>query len=148
MSTYTGAESATGASSPQNQKKCEYIGCDTVLVGKQRRFCSDEHRRLHDRMVNKPYYVKYSREYMRKYREENRRVKYCVQCGAKLPKYAKKYCSVGCRIKYYIKSGHFEEDNRHAVMQLFFPDACPECGGRIIKDKYDVVCSDCGLVQE
>ena len=124
-------------------KKCLFIGCDKELVGRQTKFCSKQHRRLYYRMVNRPEYLKYNREYYESHKKEN----YCIVCGAILPKYKRKYCSQACYMKKYNKNPDYDV-NRYAELPRPKTDYCEECGGKVIQDGFDYVCVVCGLVVE
>ena len=121
--------------------KCEYIDCDKELSGRQKRFCSEEHRVKHYKLINRPKYL----EYYKNYYQHNRKNKYCVICGKELPKHKKKYCSPGCNMRAYTKCDNYDP-NRYAVLPCDPPDKCDECGSKVIHDGFDYVCSKCGLV--
>jgi len=122
-------------------KICEFIGCDKELTGRQTRFCSEEHKQAYYRMVNKPYYTKYNHNYYLKHKKE----KYCVVCGKPLPKYKKTYCSLKCYLDKYKSDNN---PNHYGELPRRYEEVCDECGGRVVLDGFDYVCSNCGLVIE
>lgn len=121
------------------EKKC-YL-CGKILEGRRLKFCSDEHRKEYNR-------EKYN-EYMRRYRAKSRKIEYCKYCGKILPKYKKRFCSYICRMD-FINMGETPRDKivKNATMELYIPNKCEECGGEVMVDGYDVVCVNCGLIQE
>lgn len=122
-----------------SERKCLY--CGKLLNGRRLKFCSDDHRLLYNK-------DKYNL-YMRNYRAKNRRIEYCKYCGKVLPKYKKKFCSHTCRMDFQCLGETLREKTvKDATMPLYIPEKCEECGGRVKVDGNDVVCVDCGLVQE
>lgn len=128
-----------------NQKEC--LLCGAQLSGKQRKFCSHEHRLEYYKKVNKEKRRTYIRDYMAKYRVKKGGAKYCAHCGLKLPKHKKRFCSKSHRELFYKQNDtlHIEvlKDSR---MERDIPIFCDECGGTIVIDGYDIVCKSCGLV--
>jgi hypothetical protein len=127
------------------------ILCGQELTDEQKKdkrvkYCSEEHRRMREKQINKPYYLDYHREYQRKLRSKIRKnKKFCHNCGKPLPKYRTKFCSQSCITLY----NQYDPSNiKYQEMPTMKRIKCEECEGELMEIGREQVCKVCGLVQE